>query len=267
MNRNMWLCLVAIFMFLALSVVLADYLYFNPKDQRLSPYAADEVLGWAPKKDFGRNFPQKDAAGNRYDAFFSLDHNRFRAYGDTATCLDVFSSDPDIRIINKTNSGHGPTILVGYSLAVDEADWVFQVDSDDEMSPVFFEELWDKRAGYSALFGIRTGRSQNWGRKIISAVSRATVRHLYGKGVTDVNVPFRLIKAPLLKRIIDQIPNDTFAPNIIISGALAAATVPIYNHPVPHQVRKTGVISIVRWKLWKASVRSFLQTVRCRPHL
>jgi len=186
---------------------------------------------------------------------------------DTATCLDVFSSDPDIRIINKTNSGHGPTILVGYSLAVDEADWVFQVDSDDEMSPVFFEELWDKRAGYSALFGIRTGRSQNWGRKIISAVSRATVRHLYGKGVTDVNVPFRLIKAPLLKRIIDQIPNDTFAPNIIISGALAAATVPIYNHPVPHQVRKTGVISIVRWKLWKASVRSFLQTVRCRPHL
>jgi len=88
-------------MFLALSVVLADYLYFNPKDQRLSPYAADEVLGWAPKKDFGRNFPQKDAAGNRYDAFFSLDHNRFRAYGDTATSKtkilflgDSFTGDP-----------------------------------------------------------------------------------------------------------------------------------------------------------------------------
>jgi glycosyltransferase involved in cell wall biosynthesis len=185
----------------------------------------------------------------------------------TETCLAKFSSYPEIHITSKANSGHGPTILMGYKMAVEEADWVFQVDSDDEMSPIHFKELWDKRTEYSALFGVRTGRSQNFGRKIISYVSRVTIKLLYGNGVTDVNVPFRLIRAPLLEHIITRIPKDTFAPNIIISGALAAAGVSIYNHPVPHEGRRTGSVSIVRWKLWKASLRSFKQTVLCRPHV
>lgn len=85
MNRKMWLLLVAIFMVMATSVVLVDILYFNPRDQRLSPYTYDETLGWIPKRDFSRNFPQKDSAGNKYDAFLSLDHHRFRAYGDPAS--------------------------------------------------------------------------------------------------------------------------------------------------------------------------------------
>lgn len=185
----------------------------------------------------------------------------------TATCLEKFSAQPEINIINKANSGHGPTILMGYKLAVEKAEWVFQVDSDDEISPVYFRELWDKRAGYPALFAIRTGRTQTFGRKIISSVSRSTIRLLFGKGVTDVNVPFRLMRASLLKRIITQIPLDTFAPNIVISGALVAARLPIYNHPVQHDARRTGTVSIVKWRLWKAAVRSFLQTIRHRPHV
>lgn len=185
----------------------------------------------------------------------------------TASCLEKFTGQPEIQVINKTNSGHGPTILMGYKLAVDKAEWVFQVDSDDEISPVYFSELWDKRANYPALFGIRTGRTQSIGRKIISSVSRATVRLLYGEGIKDVNIPFRLIRAPLLKRILTKIPTDTFAPNIVISGALIAAKVPIFNHPVQHEGRRTGTVSIVKWKLWKAAVHSLWQTVRCRPHL
>lgn len=85
MNRKMWLLLVGIFMLMAASVVLVDVLYFNPRDQRLSPYGYDETLGWIPKRDFSRNFPQRDSAGNKYDAFLALDHHRFRAYGNPAS--------------------------------------------------------------------------------------------------------------------------------------------------------------------------------------
>jgi len=185
----------------------------------------------------------------------------------TEKCLEKYAGHSRITVINKPNSGHGPTILSGYWLAVDEAEWIFQVDSDDEMSPCHFDGLWDNRGGFGALFGIRTDRSQGLGRRVISAVSRATVRLIYGKGVIDVNVPYRLIRASLLKGILPHIPADTFAPNIIISGALATDGGQIGNFPVPHVCRKTGTVSIVRWGLWKVAFRSLLQTIRCRPRL
>jgi glycosyltransferase involved in cell wall biosynthesis len=168
-------------------------------------------------------------------------------------------------LINKKNSGHGPTILQGYGLAVDRADWVFQCDSDDEMKPQHFAQLWKERNHFDALFGYRAGRVQGHGRRLISVVSRLTVRLLFGKGVRDVNTPYRLMRATLLKEIIRQIPASTFAPNIIISGALAKSKARIFNLPVPHEGRRTGAVSIVKWKLWKAAFQSFWQTLRCRP--
>lgn len=175
-----------------------------------------------------------------------------------------FEGNDRIRVVNKENSGHGPTILTGYGLAVEEAEWVFQTDSDNEMSPAFFHELWERRNNFDALFGSRCAREQGMGRKLISAVSRFAVRVFFGAGVTDVNTPYRLIRAPLLKKIIAGIPFGTFAPNVIVSGAVVTLGARIYNHSVPHEGRKTGRISIVKWKLWKAAVKSFVQTLHYR---
>jgi dolichol-phosphate mannosyltransferase len=195
----------------------------------------------------------------------------FRLYNDgsrdqTAERLENLKKFyPELTAVNKPNEGHGPTILRGYREAA--APWIFQTDSDGEMPASSFAALWDRRNDYDALFGIRAGRAQNLGRKLISFVSRRTVAILFGKGVVDVNTPYRLIRASLLKPIVSQIPLDTFAPNVIISGALARAKARISNQPVPHQGRKSGTVSIVKWKLWKAAFRSFWQTVRCRPKI
>lgn len=185
----------------------------------------------------------------------------------TAAALEKFAGDRRIEIVHKQNSGHGPTILLGYRRAVAVARWVFQCDSDDEMSPEHFPRLWERREQYDALFGYRANREQNVGRQLISGVSRATVRMLFGGGVIDVNVPYRLLRADVLRQIIAQIPDDTFAPNVIISGTVAKARLRIDNQLVPHEGRKTGAVSIVKWKLWKAAFKSFLQTVQCRPVL
>jgi glycosyltransferase involved in cell wall biosynthesis len=184
---------------------------------------------------------------------------------NTAQALESFADNPQVQIIHKKNSGHGPTILQGYRQAVVLAPWVFQVDSDDEMKPDHFEALWEKRHDYDALFGMRAGREQNWGRKVISGVSRVTVQMLFSGGVKDVNVPYRLMRSDWLTQIVAQIPANTFAPNVIISGAMAKGGLRLYNHPVPHEGRRTGTASIVRWKLWRAAIRSFGQTLQCRP--
>jgi glycosyltransferase involved in cell wall biosynthesis len=185
----------------------------------------------------------------------------------TREALAAFEGDPRVTVIHKPNSGHGPTILMGYRQAVELAPWVFQCDSDDEMKPEHFPELWNIRDPYDAVFGLRQGRRQNVGRKIISAGSRLTVRLLFGKGVLDVNTPYRLMRSDLLKQILPQIPDDTFAPNVIISGTLARSGARICNRPVPHEGRRTGTASIVKWKLWKSALKALWQTLRCRPKI
>ncbi len=185
----------------------------------------------------------------------------------TAQRLATLSDEPRLEVITKPNSGHGPTILQGYRRATAAAAWVFQCDSDDEMSPVHFPHLWRARHDYDALFGTRTGRIQSRGRRFISAVSRLTVRLVFGTGVDDVNTPYRLIRSPLLAEIIEQIPANTFAPNVIISGTLARHSARIHNRPVHHEHRRTGAVSIVKWKLWKSVARAFWQTLTCRPRL
>ena len=182
----------------------------------------------------------------------------------TREALSAFANEQRIRVVNKPNSGHGPTILMGYREAVDLAEWVFQCDSDDEMKADHFPELWRVRDRYDAVFGFRQGRHQNVARKVISACSRLTVHLLFGMAVTDVNTPYRLMRARSIREIIAALPDDSFAPNVIISGALASSGARICNCPVPHEGRRTGSVSIVKWKLWKAALKSFRQTLQCR---
>jgi glycosyltransferase involved in cell wall biosynthesis len=184
---------------------------------------------------------------------------------DTAAQLDAFRSDPAVEILHQANMGHGPTILRGYRHAVDIAEWVFQCDSDDEISPGFLSIFWQRRGQYDAVLGIRERTRRSCGRMIISTAARLTIRLFFGPGVRDVNVPYRLIRASLLKDLVVQIPPGTFAPNVVISGAMARARLPILQIPVRCEGRKTGSPSIVRLKLWRSAAISLWQTLACRP--
>lgn len=163
---------------------------------------------------------------------------------------------------DKANSGHGPTILQGYRDAVDAGyEWVFQVDSDDEMGPEGFAGLWNNRNEYDFLVGIRDGRKQALPRKIISAVSRLSVRLFYGHSIWDVNTPYRLMRASAFRDVYREIPSDTFAPNVILSGMAAKLKLRCFEARVPQHDRTTGEVSIKKWKLLKAAMKSFFQAV------
>jgi glycosyltransferase involved in cell wall biosynthesis len=167
-----------------------------------------------------------------------------------------------VSVRDKPNGGHGPTILQGYrEAAADGFDWVFQIDSDDEMGPEKFRDLWERREGHDFLVGVRDGRKQAWPRKVVSAVSRWCVRVFYGKSVWDVNTPYRLMRVSAFRPLWKEIPSGTFAPNVIISGLAARHGLRCWETPVPHRCRTTGTVSIAKWKLAKAAAKSFSQTV------
>ena len=167
-----------------------------------------------------------------------------------------------IEVRDKPNGGHGNTILTGYrEAAKDGFDWVFQIDSDDEMGPEKFDELWSRRNDYDFLVGIRDGRVQALPRKIISFVSRLCVKIFYGKSVWDVNTPYRLMRISAFKGFYEQIPLTTFAPNVILSGLAARHKLRSFETRVPQHDRTTGEVSIKKWKLFKAAAKSFWQTI------
>jgi glycosyltransferase involved in cell wall biosynthesis len=183
---------------------------------------------------------------------------------NTAEILSPYRDNPKVNVINKKNSGHGPTILQGYQMAIQEAHWVFQVDSDNEMKAEHFKKVWYERANVDAVIGIREGRHQPLPRKIVSFFSRLIVTLFYGRGIIDVNCPFRLLRADVLAPILKHIHQDTFAPNVAISGILALRRMRLKNIPIPHTERQTGEVSLKKWKLMKAAMKSFLQVVMIR---
>ena len=162
----------------------------------------------------------------------------------------------------KPNSGHGPTVLRGYRRGVVTADWVFQTDSDDEMPAASFGELWAIRHDVDGVIGIRTSRNQSPGRRAISRLARLTARVAFGCRLADVNCPYRLMRSSTLAPLLAPIPDDTFAPNVVLSGMLARSRARLAEVPVPHRDRTTGAVSILGWRALRAAVRSFEQTVR-----
>jgi dolichol-phosphate mannosyltransferase len=135
---------------------------------------------------------------------------------------------PPIRVIAQPNAGHGPAILRGYRLAL-EAEWVFQIDSDHQLDPAAFQDLWNNRDRYDLLLAEREDKDASFGRRLISGISRGIVHTLYGRGrasggndagsaVNDVNSPYRLIRAARLGEALRNIPAGSFAPNVLITA-------------------------------------------------
>jgi len=166
-------------------------------------------------------------------------------------------------IHNKTNSGHGPTVLLGYRENSD-VEWIFQIDSDDEVGAESFQEIWERRGSYDLLLGRRIGRDSGAVRASLSFFARLVVWICYGVGIHDVNSPFRLMRAELFKELFFKIPDDTFAPNVIIAGIAGKERLRIVEHPVRYTARRTGGGSLKKMKLFRAVMRSLFQTIKFR---
>ena len=191
----------------------------------------------------------------RYEFLVYDDGSRDR----TADVLRQIASERrQVAVRSHANMGHGPTISRGYREAAGE--WVFQVDSDDEMSPHAFERLWTRRADHDLLLGCRQDRSSTAARRVISFGSRAIVRLLFGKGLWDVNTPYRLIRRDALAAMLTRIPARAFAPNVIMSGLAVRDGLRVYQVMVPHHVRRAGTASIAGWGQWRTALRCAIET-------
>lgn len=208
---------------------------------------ADVVAAWAK---------ELDALGIDYELTV-YDDGSTDATG--AVLQDLAARIPRVNVTSQTNRGHGPTILRGYDEA--RGEWVFQTDSDGEIPPTEFSDLWARRNEYDFLLGYRGDRRSTLARRLITQGSRLTVWVLFGTAIRDVNSPYRLMRRTWLQAILPRLPGDAFAPNVILAGLAARGRLRIYEHPVPYHTRRAGTVSLVRFKLWRGAFRSLVETV------
>jgi len=186
---------------------------------------------------------------------------------------DDGSVDASLRVIKKLaeaderlvvhhhdNKGHGPTVIGAYQ-ELGEAEWIFQTDADNEIKAENFAKLWEQREENDFLVGERVYGKRPWSRIAVSAGSRWLVWGLYGRGVHDVNAPFRMMRAAKFRDLFGRMPADFFSPNLLITGTAIKNGMRIFRTPVPYRFRQTGVVSIRKGKLLKAALKSLWQTI------
>jgi dolichol-phosphate mannosyltransferase len=169
---------------------------------------------------------------------------------------------PRLKVVDKKNSGHGPTIVRAYK-DYENTPWVFQLDSDHELRTEEFHKLWNERKNFDFLIGNRINRDSPLPRRVMTFVSYLIIRLFYGKGVLDTNVPYRLIRMEKFKPYLKNL-DGLFAPNVVLSGIACLKKMRIFQTEVKFYTRTTGEVSIQKWKLLKVAIKSFKETIIAR---
>lgn len=166
---------------------------------------------------------------------------------------------PRLTPLRHSNRGHGPTIMRGYAEA--RGEWIFQTDSDGEIAASDFLRLWSAREDRDFIAGTRVGRTSPLHRRTVTAASRLVVHLLFGFTVTDVNAPFRLMRASWLRKQLPLLRPGTTVPNVILSGLAARGGTRVLEVPVTHVGRSAGTSSLHFGKVASYSLRAVIETL------
>ncbi len=159
--------------------------------------------------------------------------------------LEMQKKYPQLEIVSNTNQFHGPKVISLYRKAIDEgADYIFQTDSDGQTDPDEFKAFWELREEYDAILGERTVRGDGQIRKFVENVVCLFLRVFFGVKVPDANAPFRLMKADVLNKYIDRLPEDYNLPNIMFTTFFSFYKEKLCFKEISFKPRQAGTNSI-----------------------
>lgn len=168
----------------------------------------------------------------------------------------IAATEPCLKVVHQTNAGHGAAVLRAYREALKPGvTYVFQTDSDDQFKPEDFWQLWERREKSPFIIGFRKARSDAFHRLVITRLVVVLNLLVFGVKLKDSNIPFRLMRADFLQALLQMLPAGVFAPNIFLTVLAAKAGSTLFELPISHEERKTGQVSIIRWKLIKICFR------------
>lgn len=181
---------------------------------------------------------------------------------------EYMKTRPMLSIETKENGGHGSSVLYGYRYAIENnADYIFQTDSDCQTSPMDFEDFWKHRKEYDAIIGNRTDRQDGLMRVFIEKVVCLLLRIIFGVIIPDANAPFRLMKKDILCKYIGKLPNDYNLPNIMFTTYFVYYKENIRFLDISFKPRQAGVNSINLKKIIKIGFNALKDFYKLRKEM
>jgi len=176
---------------------------------------------------------------------------------------------PMLEAITKPNGGHGSSVLYGYRYAIkNNADWIFQTDSDGQTNPDEFEAFWKMRESYDAILGNRQGTRQDGkSRVFVENVLRKILKIVFGVKVKDANAPFRLMKRELVEKYIGKMPENFNLPNVMLTTYFAYFHENIAFKTISFKPRSAGVNSINIKKIIKIGIKAVKDFYYLKKHI
>ena len=171
--------------------------------------------------------------------------------------LQLKENRPLLTPLTKKNAGHGPTLLYGYKYAIDnDADYIFQTDSDGQTNADEFKKFWNLRNEYDAIIGNRPDRKDGRSRKFVEKILVLLLRIIFKVKIPDANAPFRLMKTSLVKKYINKMPDNFNLPNVMFTTYFSYYNEKIKFLNIEFKNRQGGKNSINIKKITKIGIQA-----------
>ena len=122
---------------------------------------------------------------------------------------------------NDVNSGHGPTVLNAYRRALETgAEWILQVDGDGQFEAEDIEIALPPRTSWGGHRHRRASRSASTRGTAAARDGRLAACAAEQRSRSqrrDINCPLRLYRADILPAILDQVPDDSLTPHVLMT--------------------------------------------------
>jgi dolichol-phosphate mannosyltransferase len=153
---------------------------------------------------------------------------------------DYARSHHEFSVVHATrNCGHGPTALNAYREGLARhPDLLVFVDGDGQFlgEDIVRALRLAERTDVDVVHGVRTGRTDPWYRRMLTAALGLVIAVAAGARVPDVNTPLRVYRPQALRALLGIIPEDAVVPHVHFSlaevrGGLTRAALPVHSIP------------------------------------
>ncbi|MGB9613549.1 MAG: WecB/TagA/CpsF family glycosyltransferase, partial [Candidatus Margulisiibacteriota bacterium] len=166
------------------------------------------------------------------------------SHDGTEAILDHLASELEdkVQVFHQPNRGHGPAIYLGIEKS--SAEWIFLVDSDNQIELSDFYKLWGKTKEAEILMGKRVLRHDPLVRLWLSKLIRHFLKIFLRMDIYDANVPFKLFKRQLWLKAQKYIPPNTLAPSLFLAVVAKKLGYRMIEIEVRHYPRRAGQSSL-----------------------
>ena len=162
-----------------------------------------------------------------------------------------------LEILSNTCKEHGPKVISLYDYAIkNNADYIFQTDSDGQTDPDEFIKFWSEKNTYDVIIGHRQQRGDGKTRAFVEFTVCLLIRFIFGVKVPDANAPFRLMKTEIVKKYLYNLPADYNLPNIMLTVYYSYYKEKLLFKPITFKPRQGGENSINLLKIIKIGWRA-----------